>query len=215
MAQIFHARSGLYAKLVLVALCVALVIGIAVWRTVTGEPNNEGEAVEQPVPFSHKHHVAEVGLDCRYCHASVETDAFAGMPPISTCMTCHSQLFTDQPLLASIVDSWRTGIPLRWNRVHDLPDFVYFDHSIHVAKGVGCVSCHGPVDHMPLIRRVAPLSMDWCLDCHRHPERAVRPHDRVFTLQPPRPEDDRLGMTLVDAYRIDRRRLTDCSVCHR
>lgn len=216
MAQIFHPRSGLYARLAGLALLVLLVASVAVFRTITAEPNSEDEAVEQPVPFSHQHHVGEVGLDCRYCHAGVETDAFAGMPPVSTCMTCHSQLFADQPLLAPLVESWKTGVPLRWNRVHDLPGFVYFDHSIHVAKGVGCVSCHGRMDRMPLTRRVQPLTMKWCLDCHRHPERFVRPRDEVFAMDDRRPgEDDRLGMALVDAYRIDRRRLTDCSVCHR
>jgi hypothetical protein len=115
-----------------------------------------------------------------------------------------------------LVESWRTGVPLRWNRVNDLPGFVYFDHSIHVAKGVGCVSCHGRVDRMPLMRRVAPLSMEWCLDCHRHPERFVRPRAEVFAMDDRKPGDNEaLGMHLVDAYRIDRRRLTDCSVCHR
>jgi cytochrome c7-like protein/class III cytochrome C family protein len=216
MAQIFNPRSGLYAKLAMLALLVSIAAAVFAWRGVTAEPERENEAVEQPVPFSHQHHVGEVGIDCRYCHTGVETDAFAGMPPISTCMTCHSQLFTDQPPLAPLVESWRTGIPLHWNRVNDLPDFVYFDHSIHVAKGVGCVSCHGRVDRMPLTRRVAPLSMEWCLDCHRHPERFVRPRQDVFAMDDRQPGDDEaLGMHLVDAYRIDRRRLTDCSVCHR
>ncbi|MGE7138294.1 cytochrome c3 family protein [Luteibacter sp. NPDC031894] len=216
MAQIFNPRSGLYAKLAMLALLVSIAAAVFAWRGVTAEPERENEAVEQPVPFSHQHHVGEVGIDCRYCHTGVETDAFAGMPPISTCMTCHSQLFTDQPPLAPLVESWRTGIPLHWNRVNDLPDFVYFDHSIHVAKGVGCVSCHGRVDRMPLMRRVAPLSMEWCLDCHRHPERFVRPRQDVFAMDDRQPGDDEaLGMHLVDAYRIDRRRLTDCSVCHR
>jgi hypothetical protein len=216
MAQIFHPRSGLYAKLAMLAAVVFLAATAFAWRSVTAEPDSENEAVEQPVPFSHQHHVGEVGIDCRYCHATVETDAFAGMPPISTCMTCHSQLFTDQPPFGPLVESWRTGVPLRWNRVYDLPGFVYFDHSIHVAKGVGCVSCHGRVDRMPLMRRVAPLSMEWCLDCHRHPERFVRTRDEVFAMDDRKPGDDEaLGMHLVDAYRIDRRRLTDCSVCHR
>lgn len=215
MAQIFHPRSGLYAKLTMLALLAAVAVCIGVWRGLTAEPDSENEAVEQPVPFSHQHHVGEVGIDCRYCHAGVETDAFAGMPPISTCMTCHSQLFTDQPPLAPLIESWRTGLPLHWNRVNDLPDFVYFDHSIHVAKGVGCVSCHGRVDRMPLMRRVASLSMKWCLDCHRHPERFVRPREEAFAMDSREPDDDALGTHLVEAYRIDGRRLTDCSVCHR
>ncbi|HEY4294224.1 cytochrome c3 family protein [Luteibacter sp.] len=200
----------------MLGMLVAAVTAVFVWRGVTAEPDRENEAVEQPVPFSHQHHVGEVGIDCRYCHAGVETDAFAGIPPISTCMTCHSQLFMDQPPLAPLIESWRTGVPLHWNRVNDLPDFVYFDHSIHVAKGVGCVSCHGRVDRMPLMRRVASLSMKWCLECHRHPERFVRPRDQAFAMDDRHPgADDALGIHLVDAYRIDRRRLTDCSICHR
>jgi hypothetical protein len=216
MTQIFNPRSGLYAKLTMLGLLVAVVAIVFALRAATAEPDRVNEAVEQPVPFSHQHHVGEVGIDCRYCHAGVETDAFAGMPPISTCMTCHSQLFTDQPPLAPLIESWRTGVALHWNRVNDLPGFVYFDHSIHVAKGVGCVSCHGRVDRMPLTRRVAPLSMKWCLDCHRHPEHFIRPRDDEFAMDDRRPgEDDALGMHLVDAYRVDRQRLTDCSVCHR
>jgi hypothetical protein len=215
MAQIFHPRSGLYAKLVLIVATILAIAGVAVWRTVTTEPDSQNEAVEQPVPFSHKHHVGEVGLDCRYCHATVETDAFAGMPPVSTCLTCHSQLFTDQPALAPLMESWKTGVPLHWKRVNRLPDFVYFDHSIHVAKGVGCESCHGQVDRMPLMRRVAPLSMEWCLACHRHPEQFVRPREQVFAMTERSPDDNTLGMHLVEAYSIDRQRLTDCSVCHR
>jgi hypothetical protein len=215
MAQIFHPRSGLYGRLLLIAAVVLTVAAVAVWRTVTDAADSQDEAVEQPVPFSHKHHVGEVGLDCRYCHSTVETEAFAGMPPVSTCMTCHSQLFTDQPPLAPLIESWKTGVPLHWKRVNQLPDFVYFDHSIHVAKGVGCESCHGKVDTMPLMRRVAPLSMKWCLACHRNPEQFVRPREQVFTMTGRSPDDNRLGMHLVQAYGIDRRRLTDCSICHR
>ncbi|MGN6482492.1 cytochrome c3 family protein [Luteibacter sp.] len=215
MAQAFHPRSGLYAALACLAVFVMVVAGVATWRGVIAEPNATDEAVEQPIPFSHQHHVGEVGLDCRYCHASVETAAFAGMPPLSTCMTCHSQLFAHQPVFAPLRDAWQGGAPLRWTRVHDLPDFVYFNHAVHVSNGVGCISCHGDVAHMPLMRREAPLTMKWCLDCHRHPERAVRAPDQVLAMQPADPKDDMLGMHLVEAFRIDRRRLTDCSVCHR
>jgi hypothetical protein len=215
MAQIFHPRTGLYATLGCLAFVVMLIAGIAAWRAVTAEPNAQDEAVEQPIPFSHQHHVGEVGLDCRYCHATVETSAFAGMPSVSTCMTCHSQLFADQAMFAPLLDSWQAGTPLTWTRVHDLPDFVYFNHAAHVAGGVGCISCHGDVAHMPLMRREAPLTMKWCLDCHRHPERAVRERGDVFALKAPDARDDALGMHLVDTYRIDTRRLTDCSVCHR
>jgi hypothetical protein len=215
MTQVFHPQFGLFAKVALLVLLVVACTGLFAWRTMTGDAHAVDEAVEQPVPFSHKHHVGDVGLDCRYCHASVETDAFAGIPPVSTCMTCHSQLFTDQPALKPVVDSWRTGVALQWERVHQLPDFVYFDHSIHVARGVGCETCHGRVDEMPLTRRVAPLSMKWCLECHRAPEKFLRPQAAEYSMGWQATDQRKLGMALVQANRIDVRRLTDCSVCHR
>lgn len=215
MAQIFHPRFGLYVKLGLLGLVVMLACGILAWRAVTAEPHGIGDAVEQPVPFSHKHHIGDLGIDCRYCHSSVETDAFAGIPPISTCMTCHSQLYTDQATLKPVVDSWRSGVALRWQRVHQLPDFVYFNHSIHVAKGVGCVSCHGRVDRMPLTSRTQSLSMKWCLGCHRAPEKFLRPRDQVFAMDWQPADQRKLGLALVSKYHIDKRRLTDCSICHR
>jgi hypothetical protein len=168
------------------------------------------------VPFSHKHHVGDVGLDCRYCHTSVEKSAFAGMPPTHTCMTCHSQLFTGSPMLAPVVKSFQSGDPLPWNRVHDLPDFVYFNHSIHIAKGVGCATCHGPIDRMPLVWRTASLEMQWCLECHRAPEQHVRPLDKVFDLNwQPAGSQVALGKRLVGAYHIHTVTLADCSTCHR
>jgi hypothetical protein len=215
MGQVFHPRFGLYVQLVLLAVLVSLVCGALVWRASTAEPHGVGEAVEQPVPFSHKHHVGDDGIDCRYCHSSVETSAFAGIPPLSTCMTCHSQLYTDTAALKPVVDSWRHGVALHWQRVHQLPDFVYFNHSIHVAKGVGCVTCHGRVDRMPLTWRARPLSMQWCLDCHRAPQKYLRPRDKVFDMAWQAKDQAALGMALVRRYRIDTRRLSDCSVCHR
>jgi hypothetical protein len=202
-------------QLVLLAVLVSLVCGALVWRASTAEPHGVGEAVEQPVPFSHKHHVGDDGIDCRYCHSSVETSTFAGIPPLSTCMTCHSQLYTDTAALKPVVDSWRHGVALHWQRVHQLPDFVYFNHSIHVAKGVGCVTCHGRVDRMPLTWRAKPLSMQWCLDCHRAPQKYLRPRDKVFDMAWQAKDQAALGMALVRRYRIDTRRLSDCSVCHR
>ncbi|HEY9131964.1 MAG TPA: cytochrome c3 family protein [Dyella sp.] len=205
----------MYLQLVLLALLVLVVSGVIAWRAMTAEPNGMNETVDQPVPFSHKHHVGDIGIDCRYCHASVETSAYAGMPSIATCMTCHSQLFSDQPMLRPLIDAWQSGVPLAWRRVNQLPDFVYFDHSIHVAKGVGCASCHGRVDRMPLMRRTQPLSMAWCLDCHRDPSLQLRPREHVFDMAWA-PHDTRaLGDALVETYRIDRRKLMDCSICHR
>ena len=215
MGQVFHLRFGLYVQLVLLAVLLSLVGGALIWRASTSEPHGVGEAVEQPVPFSHKHHVGDDGIDCRYCHSSVETSAFAGIPPLSTCMTCHSQLYTDTAALKPVVDSWRHGIALHWQRVHQLPDFVYFNHSIHVAKGVGCVTCHGRVDRMPLTWRAKPLSMQWCLDCHRAPQKYLRPRGKVFDMTWQAKDQAALGMALVRRYHIYTRRLSDCSVCHR
>lgn len=215
MVQIFHPRFGLFVKLGLLGLVTLAACALLAWRGLTAEPHGIGEAVEQPVPFSHRHHAGDLGIDCRYCHSTVETDAFAGMPPISTCMTCHSQLYTDQQALKPVVDSWRSGIALHWQRVHQLPDFVYFNHSIHVAKGVGCVSCHGRVDRMPLTSRTQSLSMQWCLDCHRAPQKFLRPRDQVFSMSWTTKDQDRLGLALVRRYHIGTRRMTDCSVCHR
>jgi len=215
MAQIFSRYAAFYARLVLLALLVMIVSSVFAWRALTSERHAVDEPVEQPVPFSHKHHVDDVGLDCRYCHGSVETSAYAGMPPVSTCMTCHSQLFTDQPMLKPVLEAWRDGTPIAWHRVNQLPDFVYFDHSIHVAKGIGCASCHGRIDQMPLVRRTSTLSMKWCLDCHRHPEAYVRPRERIYDMDW-QPRDQRaLGEALVSAYRIDRKKMLDCSLCHR
>lgn len=173
-----------------------------------------GVPVDQPVPFSHKHHVSGIGVDCRYCHTSVEESSFAGMPATETCMSCHSQIWADSPTLEPVRASFRTGQPIQWIRVHDLPNFVYFDHSIHVNKGIGCASCHGRVDLMPLMWKVNTLHMEWCLDCHRQPEKYVRPRDQVFNMKYQAPADqDALGARLVGEYKI--RKLTDCSVCHR
>ena len=169
---------------------------------------------EQPVPFSHKHHVADVGLDCRYCHTSVDKAAFAGIPPTETCMSCHSQLFSDSPMLEPVRASFRSDKPMKWTRVHNLPDYVYFDHSIHVNKGVGCSSCHGRVDQMPLMWQEKSLQMEWCLECHRAPENFVRPRDQVYSMEYKAPDNQlELGRKLVAEYKIHK--LTDCYTCHR
>lgn len=193
---------------------------------------------DQPVPFSHDHHFRDLGIDCRYCHATVETSAFAGMPTTETCMGCHSLIWRDSPLLAPVRESWRTKQPLSWVRVHDLPDFVYFNHSIHVTKGIGCESCHGRVDQMPLMRKAASLHMEWCLDCHEQPERHVRPQADVFafgdqergrlvSLVSGRAKTDTAPHELLPAaktnsqprlaadYGIVTKQLRDCVVCHR
>jgi len=166
------------------------------------------------VPFSHKHHVGDDGIDCRYCHTSVEESSFAGIPPTKTCMNCHTQIWPDSPILEPVRESFRTGKSIQWTRVHNLPGFVYFNHSIHVHKGIGCVTCHGRVDRMPLMWRENTLYMDWCLECHRAPERFVRPREYVFSMEYQAPADQlALGQKLVKEYRIQK--LTSCSTCHR
>jgi len=216
MAQVFQPPLVLALKLGAIAVLLFVFVALLGWRISIAPHPAIGSPVEQAVPFSHKHHVGDVGLDCRYCHTSVETSAFAGLPPTHTCMTCHSQLFTDSPMLAPVIRSFETGIPLQWNRVHDLPDFVYFNHSIHIAKGVGCATCHGPIDRMPLTWRIAPLEMQWCLDCHRAPQKYLRPRDKVFDVDW-HPVGDQLvlGRKLLAANHIHVSSLTDCSVCHR
>lgn len=173
-------------------------------------------AKEQPIPFSHLRHVGANGIDCRYCHTTVEKSGVANVPPTETCMTCHSQVLVDAPMLQPVQESWKTGKPIEWNRVYDLPDFVYFDHSIHVAKGVGCTTCHGNIQEMPLTRKVPTLHMSWCLQCHRAPEKFIRPKDKVFDVEWKAPHDQlEKGKALVEEYKINVQQLTNCSVCHR
>jgi hypothetical protein len=170
----------------------------------------------QPVPFSHEHHVGGLGIDCRYCHTSVETSAFAGIPPAATCMNCHSQIWSTSSMLEPVRASYRTGKPIVWMRIHELPDYVNFNHSIHVSKGVGCVACHGRVDQMPLTWQAEPLTMQWCLDCHREPEKYVRPREKVFEMDWQGTGDPLvLGRELIKEYKIkNERSLTTCSICH-
>ena len=216
LAQVFTPRLVLLLKLGALAVLASFAAGVLAWRASISPHPAIGAPVEQQVPFSHKHHVGDVGLDCRYCHATVERSAFAGMPATHTCMTCHSQLFTDSPMLAPVVGSLARGEPMQWNRVHDLPDFAYFNHSIHVAKGVGCTTCHGAIDRMPLTWRTASLQMQWCLDCHRAPQKYLRPRELVFDPDwQPGPNQLALGEALVERYRIHTASLTDCSICHR
>ncbi|MEQ8768022.1 MAG: cytochrome c3 family protein [Planctomycetota bacterium] len=171
---------------------------------------------EQPVPFSHRRHVAQLGLDCRFCHTSVEDSSFAGIPPTHTCMTCHSQIWLQADMLEPVRESYRTDRSLEWTRVHDVPDYAYFNHSIHVKKGVGCETCHGRVDQMPLMWRAETLHMEWCLNCHRHPEGFLRPRDEVFTFGWDPVDQEALGAELKEQYDVAApRTLTNCSICHR
>jgi hypothetical protein len=215
MAQIFHPSTNTISKVSIFG-GVFILAGLA-WLGLTfvrsSHTTQVGLAVEQPVPFSHEHHVSGLGLDCRYCHTSVEESSFAGIPPTETCMTCHSIIWNDSPMLEPVRQSFRTGESIQWVRVHNLPDFVYFNHSIHVNKGIGCETCHGRVDQMPLTWKTESLQMEWCLGCHRAPQNFIRPRDQVFTMgwEPPA---DFNGLQLVADYNINVKQLTNCSICH-
>jgi len=216
MSQIFHRSANTLSKLSLFGV-LTLVGGLILLAMVLGRSSyvtRQHEYVEQPIQFSHLHHVLDDGIDCRYCHTSVETSAFAGIPPTKTCMNCHSVLFNTEPILEPVRASFRDNKPLTWIRVHDLPDFIYFNHSIHVKKGVGCETCHGRVDQMPLMQQERSLQMEWCINCHRAPEQFVRPRSEITTMNyhPVEPQST-LGPKLVKAYGIQTR--TTCSTCHR
>jgi hypothetical protein len=216
MSQVFHRSTNTISRLSIYGF-VFIVAGLGwVLLTLNRSPYVTGTnvALSQPVPFSHKHHVEAMGIDCRYCHTSVEDSSFAGIPPTKTCMTCHSQIWATSPMLEPVRESFRTDQPLRWVRVHDLPDFVYFNHSIHVKKGIACETCHGRVDQMPLVWQEKSLQMEWCLECHRQPERIVRPREAVFEFgwEPPA-DHPGLGAQLVNDYKI--RKAAYCSACHR
>lgn len=171
--------------------------------------------IEQPVPFSHEHHVNGLGIDCRFCHTSVEKSSSAGVPATEICMTCHSQLYTDAPLLAPVRQSLTEDSPLKWNRVNDVPDFVFFNHSIHVNKGIGCATCHGPMDRMPLTWKQNTLYMKWCLECHKDPAQFIRPQNEIFNMEWAATNQAELGRKLVAQYHVHVTQLTDCSMCHR
>jgi hypothetical protein len=219
MAQIFRPSANTLSRLsIFVAglLGVGLVVGAYAFNQ-SPVVTKVNLVIDQPVAFSHEHHVRALGIDCRYCHTSVEKGAFAGMPPTYTCMSCHSQVWGQAPMLAPVRASLASNEPMKWNRVHDLPDFVYFDHSIHVNKGVGCVSCHGQIDKMPLAWKAEPMTMQWCLDCHRAPEQHLRPLDKIVDTDWKAEDQLALGRQLVKDYKIDQAldRLTNCSTCHR
>jgi len=216
VAQLFNSKWNYYAKASIIgsALLAGAVLGGlgAYFRSplYTGQH----EFVDQPVQFTHEHHVAGLGIDCRYCHFSVETSAFAGIPPTKVCMNCHSQVWTEAPILEPIRESFRTDKAIRWQRVHRLADYVYFNHSAHVNKGIGCAECHGAVDRMPLISQEKSLQMAWCLECHRNPEKFVRPKDEVFNMSYQKPENQQaLAAELVKSYHIQSK--VSCTTCHR
>jgi hypothetical protein len=230
--QIFHRATNTIAKASIYG--ALLLVGFILWACIQFQRSPyvtyAHVARPQPVPFSHEHHVGAIGIDCRYCHTSVENSNFAGIPPTKTCMNCHSEIWLGGGMLQPVRDSYATGKSLVWNRVNDLPDFVYFDHSIHINKGVGCNECHGAVDRMPLMFNHASLQMEWCISCHRNPAKVLRPRDQVFNMRYQQPSQDlpvvvdgkpftdqmSLGKYLVDAYHLRTvMDITSCNTCHR
>ena len=234
MPQLFHRRWSRLSRVVFFGgpVLLAAVVWISARAVNSPRVTRVGVPVEQPVPFSHKHHAGQLEIDCRYCHTSVEHSAFAGMPSTEVCMGCHSQIWTGLAAIEPVTSSMKTKIPLSWNRVHDVPDFAFFNHSIHIQKGFGCVTCHGRVDQMPLVHQTETLQMQWCLECHRNPQRFVRPRKFVFDMDwtmprnrdelvklgrslginPPPTNPAELRLALVKKYDIQQ--YTNCSNCH-
>jgi len=230
--QIFHRSTNTISRATIFG--AIFVIAMLFWAAAEVQRSPyvtyAGVARPQPAPFSHQHHVGGLGIDCRYCHTSVEVSSFAGIPPTRTCMNCHAQIWTGAPMLEPVRETFSSGKSLTWNRVNDLPDFVYFNHSIHINKGVGCNTCHGPVDRMPLMYNYASLQMEWCLNCHRAPEKNLRPRDQVFNMRYEEPSSAKpimvdgktytdqisLGRDLVTKYKLRTvADITSCSTCHR
>jgi hypothetical protein len=231
-AQVFPrwANTVALASILGMAFCFPLLAGLLVAINRSPYVTRIDVPLDQPVPFSHAHHVGGLGIDCRYCHVTVETSSYAGIPSTETCMTCHSQVWKDAPVLQPVRDSFFTGSALQWNRVNNVPDFVFFDHSAHVNKGVACRECHGAVEQMPLVSKQKTLFMGWCLECHRHPDGAMGNPADVYRSRPaspdrmhvhswlqaqnPRSEPPRaIPEPATRAVAIER--LTDCTACHR
>lgn len=232
MGQLFNPGANSIARFSLLAVLVVAVGSLWFFEMMQRSTwySARGIVRAQPVPFSHEHHVGGLGLDCRYCHTSVEESSFAGMPPTKTCMNCHAQMWSNTEMLKPVRESYRSGKPLHWTRVNDLPDYVYFDHSIHIHKGIGCNDCHGQVDRMPMMYAAATLQMEWCLNCHRAPEKFLRPRDQVFNMRYQQPTtrypvvvNDKtftnqatLGSYLRTQYAVRTPQdITSCDTCHR
>ena len=214
MPALFPRWTNTVSRLTAGLLLATPALGIAALMIYVRSPFGTGQftPTEQPIEFDHRHHVGDEGIDCRYCHATVERLPYAGVPPTGTCMNCHSQVWNKSPLLAYVREQYFNDRPIPWARVHNLPDFVYFNHSIHVNKGVGCVTCHGRVDQMPAVQQVEPLTMKWCLDCHRAPEEHLRPLEQITSMSYVRQSEDE-GLRLKQQYRVHTR--TSCTTCHR
>ncbi len=219
MAQLFHRGANNVAK---ASIVIAILLGGVAFFVYTqiarsSYLTNQYLERQQPVQFSHKHHAGDDGIDCRYCHTSVETSASAGIPPTQTCMNCHNEIWKDSPYLEPVRASYRENKPIEWERVHDLPEYAYFNHSIHVAKGVGCSTCHGQIDNMPAVYQENSLQMEWCLSCHRNPEAFIRPKSEIYNMEWNGGDlSAEQRKELKADYQIrSTQMLTSCSTCHR
>ena len=217
MPQIFKSSANSFARtsIVLAVVILGALAGVVVELIADSRyASRQGAAREQPIPFSHTHHVGSMGIECRYCHTGVENSQHAVVPPTKTCMNCHSQIWVNSSTLEPVRESYRTNQSIKWTKVHDLPDYVYFNHSIHVKKGVGCETCHGRVDKMPIMYQQSNLQMRWCVECHREPEKFVRPREFITKMgyEPAEPQEV-LGPKLVKEYNIQK--LKTCWTCHR
>jgi hypothetical protein len=215
MSQIFPQSANTIARLTLIGAVCAIPLFIALWALSLQSQASSGVGivVEQPIAFSHLIHAGTLGLDCRYCHTSVETSSFAGMPSTQQCMTCHSQVAQGLPDIQSLVASLNSGVPIHWQRVYNLPDYVYFDHAVHTSGGIACETCHGRVDQMSVVYKATPLTMDWCLNCHRNPAPYVHSFNAVFAMEQQSSVDDQKAQRIYTT--IQTQHLTDCDVCHR
>ena len=216
VVQIFHRSQNVLSRVFIFGGIALVGLFFFLAGTLNRSPwaTGQGVAKEQPIQFSHRHHSGELGIDCRYCHVTVEDAAYAGMPPTQTCMNCHAEVWKESPYLEPVRSSWREEEPIQWTKVYDLPDYVYFDHSAHVNKGVGCQSCHGDVDEQNVLWQEPSLHMEWCLNCHREPEKFLRPNDAIFDFNYEPPEDQLyLGLSLLEEYDVNAGE--DCGVCHR
>ncbi len=218
MTQIFSPAADTWLRLLMAASLSLVAGGVvgAVGFARSAYVTSTDFRPAQPVPFSHKHHAGELGIDCRYCHSGVETGPRAGLPPTFTCMTCHSQIWTNAAMLEPVRQSLADNKPITWTRVAKLPDYVYFRHDIHIAKGVGCETCHGRIDGMALTYRAKAFTMDFCVDCHRDPAPNLRPQDRITDMNWTPPADKRAAGEAIAAHAgIRAGELTHCYVCHR
>lgn len=218
MKQIFRPNANLFALVSIVAV-VYIAVG-ALWVLYVLDRSNYARRVnipiEQPVPYSHQLHAGSLGMDCRYCHSGAQVSAYAPIPATETCMTCHHEIKANSTLLTPVRDSYQNDLPVQWNKVHDVPDFVYFNHSAHLSSGVGCSECHGRVDQMEVVYKANSMTMGWCLNCHRNPEQYVRPREEVWNIAYEHPADQlALGQRLVEEYNINKRNLEQCYTCHR